>query len=80
MSEWALVLAVIVVPLSVLSLAALGMRALGLLERIANALEYIARALTHEGGAPLRASGDVPVDVRESVAYAFRALADELER
>lgn len=79
MNEWALVLAVIVIPLSVLSLAALGMRALALLERIANALEYIARSLTHEG-APLRASGDVPADVRESVAYAFRALAEELER
>jgi hypothetical protein len=79
MSEWALVFAVLVVPMAVLALAALGMRALGLLERIANALEYIAKSLTHEG-APLRATGDVPADVRESVAYAFRALAEELER
>lgn len=80
MGEWAMVFAVVALPMAVLSLAALGMRALGLLERIANALEYIAKSLTHEGGAPLRASGDVPADVRESVAYAFRALAEELER
>ena len=79
MGEWAMVFAVLVIPLAVLALAALGMRALGLLERIANALEFIAKSLTQENS-PIRTSGDVPADVRESVAYAFRALAKELER
>jgi len=79
MTDWAVVFAVLLVPMAVFVFAALAMRALGLLERIANALEFMAKTLTRE---PERfhASGDVPSDVRESVAYAFRALAEELER
>ena len=44
-----------------------------------HALEFIAKTLTRE---PERfhTSGDVPSDVREAVAYAFRSLAEELER
>lgn len=79
MTDWAVVFAVLLIPMAVFVFAALGMRALGLLERIANALEFIAKTLTRE---PERfhASGDVPSDVREAVAYAFRSLAEELER
>ena len=79
MNDWAVLFAVLLLPMAVFVFAALGMRALGLLERIANALEFIAKSLTVE---PQRfhASGDVPSDVREAVAYAFRSLAEELER
>jgi hypothetical protein len=79
MAEWALVFAVLLIPMAVFVFAALGMRALGLLERIANALEFIAKSLTQDP-TRIRTGGDVPADVRESVAYAFRALAEELER
>lgn len=79
MGEWAMVFGVLIFPLAIFALAALGMRAMGLLERIANALEFIARAMTHEA-TRMRAPSDVPDDVRESVAHAFRALAEELDR